>query len=136
MPHHPGCHTMTTTRQRRPTDTPSQPDRSASARSRIGACRAVCRRRRRRPRIRSATSRSTTTPDPRVEPDRVLLDVVVDQAEIPTFQARLDFDTDGDGEVSDEEADAGRRRRLRTSRSLRLGARRHGPPALRWSRPA
>ncbi len=44
----------------------------------------------------------------RVEPDRVLLDVVVDQAEIPTFQARLDFDTDGDGEVSDAEADAGR----------------------------
>ncbi|MEO8438327.1 MAG: hypothetical protein ABI562_07685 [Chloroflexota bacterium] len=44
----------------------------------------------------------------RVEPDRVLLDVVIDQAEIPTFQARLDFDTDGDGEVSDEETDAGR----------------------------
>ena len=44
----------------------------------------------------------------RIEPDRILLDVVVDQAEIPTFQARLAFDTDGDGEVSDEEADAGR----------------------------
>ena len=44
----------------------------------------------------------------RVEPDRVLLDIVIDQAEIPTFQARLDFDTDGDGEVSDEEADASR----------------------------
>src|SRR5690349_20614505 len=44
----------------------------------------------------------------RVEPDRVLLDIVVDQAEIPTFQARLDFDTDGDGEVSDDETDAGR----------------------------
>ena len=44
----------------------------------------------------------------RVEPQRVLLDVVIDQAEIPTFQARLDFDTDGDGEVSDDEADAGR----------------------------
>ena len=44
----------------------------------------------------------------RVEPGRVLLDVVIDQAEIPTFQARLDFDTDGDGEVSDDEADAGR----------------------------
>ncbi len=44
----------------------------------------------------------------RVEPDRILLDVVIDQAEIPTFQARLDFDTDGDGEVSDEETDAGR----------------------------
>src|SRR4026209_2377818 len=44
----------------------------------------------------------------RVEPDRILLAVVIDQAEIPTFQARLDFDTDGDGEVSDEETDAGR----------------------------
>jgi ABC-type nickel/cobalt efflux system permease component RcnA len=44
----------------------------------------------------------------RIEPDRVLLDVVIDQAEIPTFQARLDFDTDLDGEISDDEADAGR----------------------------
>ena len=44
----------------------------------------------------------------RVEPDRILLDVVIDQAEIPTFQARLAFDTDGDGEVSDAEADVGR----------------------------
>ena len=44
----------------------------------------------------------------RVEPDRILLDVVIDQAEIPTFQARLAFDTDDDGEVSDAEADAGR----------------------------
>ncbi len=44
----------------------------------------------------------------RVEPDRVLLDVVIDQAEIPTFQARLDFDTDEDGDVSDAEIDTGR----------------------------
>jgi nickel/cobalt exporter len=44
----------------------------------------------------------------RVEPDRILLDVVIDQAEIPAFQARLGFDTDGDGEVSDPEADVGR----------------------------
>jgi ABC-type nickel/cobalt efflux system permease component RcnA len=44
----------------------------------------------------------------RVEPGRILLDVVIDRAEIPTFQARLDFDTDMDGEVSDAEADAGR----------------------------
>ncbi len=44
----------------------------------------------------------------RVEPDRVLLDVVIDQAEIPTFQARLTFDSDGDGEVSDDETEAGR----------------------------
>ena len=44
----------------------------------------------------------------RVEPERVLLDVVIDQAEIPTFQARQAFDTDGDGEVSDDEVEAGR----------------------------
>jgi nickel/cobalt transporter (NicO) family protein len=44
----------------------------------------------------------------RVEPDRILLDVVIDQAEIPTFQARQVFDLDGDGSVSDEEIDAGR----------------------------
>ena len=44
----------------------------------------------------------------RVEPDRIQLDIVLDQAEIPTFQARLAFDLDGDGEVSDDEADAGR----------------------------
>lgn len=44
----------------------------------------------------------------RVEPDRILLDVVIDQAEIPAFQARLAFDTDGDGEVSVAETDAGR----------------------------
>jgi ABC-type nickel/cobalt efflux system permease component RcnA len=44
----------------------------------------------------------------RVEPDRILLDVVIDHAEIPAFQARLTFDTDGDGEVSPMETDAGR----------------------------
>jgi nickel/cobalt exporter len=44
----------------------------------------------------------------RVEPDRVLLDVVIDQAEIPAFQARLRYDTDGDGELSDDEIAAGR----------------------------
>jgi nickel/cobalt transporter (NicO) family protein len=44
----------------------------------------------------------------RVEPDRILLDVVIDQAEIPTFQARLDFDTDGDGELSADETETGR----------------------------
>ncbi|HET9084004.1 MAG TPA: hypothetical protein VFN41_06325 [Candidatus Limnocylindrales bacterium] len=44
----------------------------------------------------------------RVEPDRILLDIVIDQAEIPTFQARFDFDTDGDASLSDEEIDAGR----------------------------
>ena len=44
----------------------------------------------------------------RIEPDRVLLDVVIDQAEIPAFQARLAFDTDGDGELSTGETEAGR----------------------------
>jgi nickel/cobalt transporter (NicO) family protein len=44
----------------------------------------------------------------RVEAERVLLDVVIDQAEIPTFQARFDFDQDGDASLSDEEIDAGR----------------------------
>jgi ABC-type nickel/cobalt efflux system permease component RcnA len=44
----------------------------------------------------------------RIEPDRVLLDVVIDQAEIPTFEARIDFDLDGDGEMADEEIAAGR----------------------------
>ena len=44
----------------------------------------------------------------RVETDRILLDVVIDQAEIPTFQARLSLDTDGDGEVSDAETEAAR----------------------------
>lgn len=44
----------------------------------------------------------------RVEVDRILLDVVIDHAEIPTFQARQAFDLDGDGTVSDEEVDRGR----------------------------
>jgi ABC-type nickel/cobalt efflux system permease component RcnA len=60
----------------------------------------------------------------RVEPDRILLDVVIDQAEIPTFQARLDLDTDEDGQVSDEELEAGRAARcddLRGSLDLRVG---------------
>jgi nickel/cobalt transporter (NicO) family protein len=44
----------------------------------------------------------------RIEQDRVLLDVVIDQAEIPAFQARQALDTDEDGEVSDAELEAGR----------------------------
>ena len=44
----------------------------------------------------------------RVEPERILLDVVIDQAEIPAFQAKLTLDTDGDGEMSDDEIDAAR----------------------------
>ena len=67
----------------------------------------------------------------RVEPDRVLLDVVIDQAEIPTFQARLAFDTDGDGEVSDDEADAGRVDRVRVA-----GRRRSSSSSTARARPS
>ena len=38
--------------------------------------------------------------------DSIRLDVVIDMAEIPTFQERLRLDTDSDGSVSDEEAAA------------------------------
>ena len=44
----------------------------------------------------------------RIEPDRVTLDLVIDQAEIPAFQARQALDANEDGEVSDAELDAGR----------------------------
>ena len=44
----------------------------------------------------------------RIESDRVILDVVIDQAEIPAFQARQTLDANEDGEVSDGELDAGR----------------------------
>jgi ABC-type nickel/cobalt efflux system permease component RcnA len=44
----------------------------------------------------------------RVEVDRVLLDVVIDHAEIPTFQARQDYDLDADGSLSADEVNAGR----------------------------
>src|SRR5437868_11481855 len=40
----------------------------------------------------------------RVEPDRVRLDVVIDEAEIPTFQVTQRLDTDGDGRLSSAEA--------------------------------
>lgn len=43
-----------------------------------------------------------------IEPERVLLDIVIDQAEIPAFTARQAIDADGDGIVSDEESEAGR----------------------------
>jgi ABC-type nickel/cobalt efflux system permease component RcnA len=43
----------------------------------------------------------------RVEGDRVLLDIVIDQAEIPAFQARQAMDLDGDGQIADDEAVAG-----------------------------
>ena len=52
----------------------------------------------------------------RVEPEAIRLDIVIDQAEIPTFQARLGFDTDGDGEVSDDEANVGRETACSSSR--------------------
>ena len=41
-----------------------------------------------------------------VQPDRVVLDVVVDMAEIPAFQARRTVDRDGDDRVGDDEARA------------------------------
>lgn len=44
----------------------------------------------------------------RVEPDRVSLDVVIDRAEIPTFQERQLIDTNGDGDVSATELEAAR----------------------------
>ena len=44
----------------------------------------------------------------RIEADRVLLDVVIDMAEIAAFQARQGFDADGDGSVSDEEIETAR----------------------------
>ena len=42
----------------------------------------------------------------RVEPGRIVLDVVIDQAEIPTFQEQRRIDTNGDGIVSDAEVEA------------------------------
>ena len=44
----------------------------------------------------------------RVEPQRIVLDTVIDQAEIPTFQEQLRIDTNGDGLVSDAETEAER----------------------------
>jgi nickel/cobalt transporter (NicO) family protein len=50
----------------------------------------------------------------RIEPDRILLHVVIDQAEVPAFQARQAFDLDADGSVSEEETDNGRVESCRT----------------------
>jgi nickel/cobalt transporter (NicO) family protein len=44
----------------------------------------------------------------RIEPGQVRLDEVIDEAEIPTFQDRLRIDTDGDGVISDDEANVER----------------------------
>ena len=40
----------------------------------------------------------------RIQPDRVVVDLVVDMAEIPAVQARRVIDADGDGDVGDDEA--------------------------------
>ncbi len=59
----------------------------------------------------------------RVEPDRVLLDIVIDEAEIPAFQERQAFDTDADGSVSADEIDAARGLAcVRTAAAFRLTA--------------
>jgi len=44
----------------------------------------------------------------RVGTDRIALDVVIDRAEIPTFQERQALDTDGDGALSTTETEAAR----------------------------
>lgn len=41
----------------------------------------------------------------RVEPDQVLIDHVIDLAEVPTFQAMSEIDVDGDGTASADERD-------------------------------
>jgi nickel/cobalt exporter len=57
----------------------------------------------------------------RVQSDRVLLDLVVDMAEIPTFQSRSDYDTNGDGRTDPAEATAyGSRACAQQSGRLRL----------------
>jgi nickel/cobalt exporter len=43
-----------------------------------------------------------------IEPERILLDVVIDQAEIPAFTARQAIDSDGDSVISAAELEAGR----------------------------
>lgn len=42
----------------------------------------------------------------RVGPDRMLVDLVVDMAEVPTYQARRAIDSDGDGDISAGESAA------------------------------
>src|SRR5262245_908710 len=63
-----------------------------------------------------------------VAPSEVRLDVVIDLAEIPTFQERQKMDTDGDGTVSDAEAAAAQGPACDTqAQSLRLAI--EGSPA-------
>jgi len=60
----------------------------------------------------------------RVAVSGIALDVVLDEAEIPTFQDRLRLDADGDGELSDEEVAAAQEpecRRLAESIHLAVG---------------
>ncbi|MGK2851559.1 MAG: nickel/cobalt transporter [Candidatus Limnocylindrales bacterium] len=47
----------------------------------------------------------------RIEPDRILLDVVIDEAEIPAFQSRQAIDLDEDSELADQELRDGARAR-------------------------
>ena len=66
----------------------------------------------------------------RVAVDSVLIDHVVDMAEIPTFRERAAMDTDGDGAVSDAEAAAYQATACDAARSqLDLRCRRHLPAA-------
>lgn len=44
----------------------------------------------------------------RIQPGSVLVDAVLDEAEIPTFQERLRLDTNGDGALSPDEIEAAR----------------------------
>ena len=64
----------------------------------------------------------------RVQADRVLLDLVVDMAEIPTFQSRGDYDTNADGRTDPAEATAyGRQSCAQQSGRLELAV--DGDPA-------
>jgi len=69
----------------------------------------------------------------RVDPTTIRLDVVIDMAEIPTFQERVRLDANADGDVSDDEAAAARAAECdRLAGSLELGV--DGvPAALRTS---
>ena len=62
----------------------------------------------------------------RLEPNRILVDYVVDMAEIPAFQTRQEIDADGDGAVAPAEAAAWREAtcpRLAAALGLRLDGR-------------
>ena len=64
----------------------------------------------------------------RVEPSRVVLDVVIDEAEIPTFQASQGFDLDGDGTLSPAETRGGARVDVRVGGPGPEPDRRRRPP--------